>query len=254
MFETITDLQITGVIRGNSTTQANINKRPSHMFIYKINGESFYYLRGKQVSLAEGCVLYVPEGESYSFQKVSQGDSLYCLVNFHCPSLSTEKPHLFFVHTSEHLDYVFKQMEKCWHGARNPSNFYELHSLFYHLVSLLLQQQDKPYYTKEQRERIAPAINYLDEHMYSHHLTISSLAKICNLSNVTFRNLFLAHFGENPKKYIIRCRMMKAKTIIESGEYNSISEVAYMVGYDDPLYFSRHFKNYFGCSPSEKSM
>jgi YesN/AraC family two-component response regulator len=44
---------------------------------------------------------------------------------------------------------------------------------------------------------------------------------------------------------------MKAKAIIESGEFSSINEVAYTVGYDDPLYFSRHFKKYFGIAPSK---
>ena len=44
---------------------------------------------------------------------------------------------------------------------------------------------------------------------------------------------------------------IKAKTIIESGEYSTLNEVAYSVGYDDPLYVSRLFKKHFGISPAQ---
>ena len=50
---------------------------------------------------------------------------------------------------------------------------------------------------------------------------------------------------------IVRARLTKAKTIIESGEYSTLNEVAYSVGYDDPLYFSRLFKMHFGIAPSK---
>ncbi len=44
-------------------------------------------------------------------------------------------------------------------------------------------------------------------------------------------------------------RVAKASGLIETWEYN-ISEVAYMVGYNDIRYFSTSFKKQFGISPS----
>jgi len=46
-------------------------------------------------------------------------------------------------------------------------------------------------------------------------------------------------------------RISKATSLIESGDYNTISEVALAVGYSDPLYFSRAFKKINGTSPSD---
>jgi len=250
MFEEITDVQITGVIRGNSTEKAEIKDRPSHTLIYKVNGESIYYLRNKSVHLSQGTVLYIPEGESYSFQKISEGESIYCLINFHCNSFNSPYPKLFSAAFSDHIEPLFYKMQKSWFHANNKSDYYELISLFYHLLSTLLQTENKQYYTATQKSVIAPAVRYLEEHLYDHALAVSELPGMCGISGVTFRNLFFAQFGESPKKYLIRQRLLKAKTIIESGEYSSIKEVAETVGYEDALYFSRHFKKYFGCSPS----
>ena len=53
-----------------------------------------------------------------------------------------------------------------------------------------------------------------------------------------------------PHEYIIDYRMEQAKKLIASGKFN-ISEVSFMVGYDDIHYFSRLFKQKVGCTPTE---
>ena len=162
-----------------------------------------------------------------------------------------EKPKLFSPNAADRIGYLFKRMEECWHTAPNAEGHYEILSHFYRLLSLLSAPKRAACGTPGQVNRLKPAMEYLEEHLFSSGLTVSELASLCGVSEVTFRGLFSAQHGETPKQYIIRCRLMKARTIIESGEYGSIGEVSYMVGYDDPLYFSRHFKSYFGVSPSK---
>lgn len=67
------------------------------------------------------------------------------------------------------------------------------------------------------------------------------------------RKLFQKEMGQTPLKYMIDLRMQKAKTMLAAawtGEY-SVAEVAESCGFSDALYFSRVFKKYYGCSPSE---
>ena len=162
-----------------------------------------------------------------------------------------EKPKLFSPPNTEHLSYVFHQMRKHWHYSHVASDSYELRSLFYHLIALLLEGQKQPYQTSSKSARLAPALAYLEEHLYCQDLSIAALSALCGTSEVTFRKLFFAKFGESPKKYVIRCRLIKAKNMIESGEYSSIQKVAEAVGYRDALYFSKHFKSYFGYAPTK---
>lgn len=57
--------------------------------------------------------------------------------------------------------------------------------------------------------------------------------------------------GLKPREYIQNKRLARALSIIESGEYEKLSEVAFMCGYDDPLYFSKVFKEKYKVCPSK---
>jgi AraC-like DNA-binding protein len=70
------------------------------------------------------------------------------------------------------------------------------------------------------------------------------------------RKLFKNKTSLTPHDYLLMCRMELAKNIIDSGISNrysnySISQIAEMCGYTEPLYFSKVFKKYFGISPTE---
>lgn len=67
------------------------------------------------------------------------------------------------------------------------------------------------------------------------------------------RKLFQKEMGMTPLKYMVDLRMKKAKSMLAAAwtrEY-SVAEVAESCGFSDALYFSRVFKKYYGCSPSE---
>ncbi len=67
------------------------------------------------------------------------------------------------------------------------------------------------------------------------------------------RKLFQKEMGLTPLKYMIDLRMKRAGSLLSTAwtwEY-SVAEVAENCGFSDALYFSRVFKKYYGCSPTE---
>ncbi len=66
------------------------------------------------------------------------------------------------------------------------------------------------------------------------------------------RKLFKKEVGVSPLEYMTRMRMKSAETLLTAMWTNAytISEIAQMCGYEDALYFSRVFKKYYGCSPT----
>ncbi len=54
----------------------------------------------------------------------------------------------------------------------------------------------------------------------------------------------------SPNEYINVFRLKKAVPLLKSKKYQ-VAEVAVMVGFNDPKYFSRVFKKFYKCSPSE---
>ena len=67
------------------------------------------------------------------------------------------------------------------------------------------------------------------------------------------RKVFKKEMGLSPLEYMTGLRMKNAERLLSTA-WNSgyaISEVAQMSGYENALYFSRVFRKYYGCSPSQ---
>jgi len=56
--------------------------------------------------------------------------------------------------------------------------------------------------------------------------------------------------GLSPTIYVRRIRMRKSKILLRTTTL-SISEIAYAVGFNEPAFFSRNFKDFYGKSPVE---
>lgn len=80
-------------------------------------------------------------------------------------------------------------------------------------------------------------------------LTISSLAKECNVSQVHLINLFKKHLGQTPSEYLTEHKIQRAKELLTDTDY-SISEIAEYCGFSNIYYFSNRFKKQVGVSPN----
>ncbi len=81
-------------------------------------------------------------------------------------------------------------------------------------------------------------------------LTLTTLAEQFHVEHSYFSRVFRQEIGISPVIYITNRRMEKAKQYIQEGKKN-LTEVAFMVGYDDYTYFSRVFRKNTGESPRE---
>jgi YesN/AraC family two-component response regulator len=81
-------------------------------------------------------------------------------------------------------------------------------------------------------------------------IEISWLAKQVNLGRSQLSRKTKALTGKTPTEFLRGLRINHSKHLLRQTDKN-ISEVAYAVGYDDPAYFSRVFREEVGLSPSE---
>lgn len=95
---------------------------------------------------------------------------------------------------------------------------------------------------------VSQFIDYTMNH-YSEEIDLNKVVRDYGISPSRFRAIFKHQMNRAPLEYIIDYRMEQAKKLFMTGKYN-ISEVGYMVGYDDMHYFSRLFKQKVGCSPT----
>lgn len=99
------------------------------------------------------------------------------------------------------------------------------------------------------KDIVKKAAAYVDRH-FTEELTLTSLAERYHVESSYFSRMFRQEKGKNLILYITEKRIEKAKEYIEKTETN-LTEVAFLVGYDDYTYFSRVFKKNTGLSPRE---
>ncbi|MDW3197078.1 MAG: AraC family transcriptional regulator [Cytophagales bacterium] len=88
----------------------------------------------------------------------------------------------------------------------------------------------------------------IETHLYT-DLSVEELASLCSLSLSSFKREFKKEFSDSPINYITTKRLEKARELLKVTSL-SVSEIAYEVGFNDPLYFTRAFKKKFGLAPT----
>lgn len=85
---------------------------------------------------------------------------------------------------------------------------------------------------------------------FTNDISLDQVAEHVGLNPDYLGRLFKRIEGLTFTDYLISLRMEKAKELLGEREL-SIKEIAYMVGYSDPNYFSRAFKKYVGISATQ---
>lgn len=90
----------------------------------------------------------------------------------------------------------------------------------------------------------------LEQNITNPDFSVDEFAQIMNTGRTLFFKKVKYLTGYTPNEFIRVRRMKKAAELLKTYKYN-VSEVSYMVGINDPFYFSKCFKAQFGCSPSK---
>lgn len=85
----------------------------------------------------------------------------------------------------------------------------------------------------------------------NHNISLKEAACMANISMSRLRHKFLEERGLSFTRVKQSICMNKARDLLENEANLSIQEVAWRLGYADPLYFSRVFRNYYGFPPSK---
>ena len=98
-------------------------------------------------------------------------------------------------------------------------------------------------------EKIFPALDAINSDC-TDRKSVDEYAKMCNLSSSYFTHLFTRIIGSPPMEYKQLRRMDIAKKLLITTKL-SIKEISTIIGFNDPLYFARCFKQTVGKSPSQ---
>lgn len=101
---------------------------------------------------------------------------------------------------------------------------------------------------EELYRRLLVAKDYIEAN-FDKKTEIETIARIANISTFHFFRTFKQVFNISPHQYILSLRLKKAAQLLKKRQ-NSITDIAYQVGFADIHAFSKAFKKNYSTSPS----
>lgn len=90
----------------------------------------------------------------------------------------------------------------------------------------------------------------IEEHIDDTELNVKSLCEKTGIGNKQLGRLIKRYAGVTPVEYIRQIRMKQAVVLLSQHKF-TIAEIAYMVGFGTPSYFTKCFIAQYGCKPSQ---
>ncbi len=97
--------------------------------------------------------------------------------------------------------------------------------------------------------RVKAVVDFMRENLYG-KLSVSDLAHRFGISESLLKKEFSEYYGAGVINHYHKMKAEEAKKLIRNGKY-SFTEIADMLAFDNPQYFTKFFKNMVGMTPSE---
>ncbi|MES2829446.1 MAG: two-component regulator propeller domain-containing protein [Bacteroidota bacterium] len=226
------------------------NLKNSYHIIEAVNGKDGWQ---KALSMHPKLIvsdISMPEMNGIDLCKKIKGDSRTAAIPvILLTALTTEEDQLAGAASGAN-DYILK-----------PFNFEILLSKIHN--ALQMQQTLKTTYQKqievraedihivsEDEKFLKNAFELIEQNITRVNFSVEELSKLLNLSRVSLYKKLLTLTGKTPVDCIRTVRLERAVQLLQKSQL-SISNVAYEVGFNNPTYFSKVFKEEYGQLPSE---
>lgn len=232
----------------------------------RVDWQIIYIAAGKGHFILDGKEVIVPAGSMVLFQSKQVQDYFYFgkdktqvwFVHFTGREVRNILRHYeiptdgYILHTGISREYedLFRRMRdelvRCSWGYEEMLTY-----LFRELLMTMHRRmtENAPRVSGFIQDEIDRARAFFDEH-YNEEISIEQYAVSRNMSTSWFNRSFRSAVGTSPMQYILDVRIRNAQTLLETTDY-SVTSIAALVGYENPMYFSRLFRKAKGLSPSK---
>jgi len=109
------------------------------------------------------------------------------------------------------------------------------------------------YIEEKQKEKLKEIVEKVKQHIEDHldgDLFLDAVAQLVGLSPRYFSRIFKMQTGENFSDYVTERRLKRSADMIRKFDW-SIETISQQVGYQNPAYFTKKFKDYFKVTPTQ---
>ena len=232
--------------------------RLDYQLLYIVSGKGHFYFHGEDRVVYAGRMVLIQPRQEQRYEYFGEDKPEVYWVHFtgsdvknilRSYNIPMDDP-VFYSGASSTYSYLFKEMI---HELQNCKTGYEdLLAMYLRQIFLLVQrtrQEERPTVSTYIQEEMEFARRYFNEH-YNEPISIQEYAESRNMSVCYFQRNFKQIVKHTPMQYLLTIRVNNAASLLETTDY-SMAEIAAIVGYEDPLYFSRLFRKIKGVSPRD---
>ncbi|WP_312667826.1 AraC family transcriptional regulator [Tissierella praeacuta] len=213
-------------------------------FIFPISGKAIIHFGNIAFVAEPGKMIHGCPKERIKFEVL--GDEPFCHINLYYESNNKVLLDIKLEYTKKIID-ILESLLALRQDNSLKSNYVTeefLDEIFETIFSNCLHSS-----IKTNQQLINEVVSYI-HCFYDKNITLKTLAEYSGKEPNQLSYLFYKYMKIRPIDYLIKYRLEKAIKLLKEDDYK-IKDVAALVGYSDPLYFSRIFKKYVGYSPSQ---
>ena len=228
-----------------------------NILFYCVQGKGYYTLAGHTFTLNPNQYVIVPATDKPLVYWSDTEDpwSIYW-VHFTSDALQAfnrayhivpEQGPQYIPHNEKGIR-IWEEMYENLSRGYSPENLMNTNLCLYHLIAtFVFSQQQNQNSSSPEKAIIRETIDYMKNNL-DKTIRIEDFADLNKYSVSHFSKLFRLTTGMSPIEYFIHLKMQKACQLLYT-EDSRVKQIAALLGYDDPYYFSRLFKKYMNTSP-----
>ena len=230
-----------------------------HYCIHHILSGSGVYTTGKvSVHLGAGDTFILFPGVELQYQADSKEPWEYCWAGFmgadaasiiRNTGFSRETPYILKGKIPEKM--IREGLDQIYQVKGNTyESSVAMTGKLYSLLAVFMHYAERPEPEKDSHEMyVEKALTYIGTN-YSYPVTVEDIAYYVGISRSHRFRSFQHAMRKSPKEYLTEYRIKQACHLLRETDL-SVSAIAYSVGFENNLYFSKAFRKQKGVSPSE---
>ena len=166
------------------------------------------------------------------------------------------------------FDDIFSRLDSLMSSEDNEERYEQQQEVFSMVESLMSDVNEKNTQPAEEKQGfIRPTISdmqivsldqrlvnsateYVESNLSNSDISVETMSEALNMSRVHLYKRLTAITGQTPSEFIRDIRLRHAEQLILKSQL-SISEISYKVGFNNPRYFTKYFKDKYGVIPSQ---